>query len=124
MRVYIGKVKEPMKDIRAPRFIGLHNPHDYAKSQAFGKTRRESGDFGLVYNSVRHAGGECIAVFRPRAVSIPIAGPALGYVWDGKQITQVYEKKDVLFELIERDSGRETRDSKEGSKVVTREIHC
>jgi hypothetical protein len=52
-----------------------------------------------VYRSVRHEGGECIAAFRPKAISVPVTGPALAYVWDGKQITRVYEKSAVLFDL-------------------------
>jgi len=99
MRAYVGKPKEPLKDIRGPRYKALHDPDDYSKSQAYGRARREKGEWGLVYRSVRHAGGECIASFRPKAVSVPVAGPALAYVWDGKQITRVYEKSEVLFEL-------------------------
>jgi hypothetical protein len=99
MRAYVGKIKEPMKDIRAPRFKSLHNPDDYSESQVFGQQRREKGDWGLVYRSVRHDGGECIAVFRPKAVSVPVAGPALAYVWDGACIARVYEKSEVLFDL-------------------------
>jgi hypothetical protein len=52
-----------------------------------------------VYRSVRHAGGECIAAFKPQAVSIPIAASALAYVWDGQKIAKVYEKSEVLFDL-------------------------
>ena len=99
MRAYVGKLNESMKDVRAPRFKSLHDPNDYSVSQVFGKLRREQRDFGLVYNSVRHVGGECVAVFRPKAVSLPVAGAALGYVWDGARITHVYEKSDVLFRL-------------------------
>ena len=60
--------------------------------QAFAKPLREAGEWGLVYRSVRHEGGECIAAFKPQAVSIPIAGAALAYVWDGERISKVYEK--------------------------------
>lgn len=99
MRAYVGKLVEPVKDIRAPRFKALHDPNDYSVSQAFGKQRREKGDWGLAFNSVRHAGGECVAVFRPKALTLPVAGAALGYVWDGERITHVYEKSEVLFTL-------------------------
>jgi hypothetical protein len=95
----VGKIKEPLKDIRGPRYKALHDPNDYSKSQAYGQARREKGEWGLVYRSVRHAGGECIATFRPRAVSAPLAGPALAYVWDGQKISRVYEKSEVLFDL-------------------------
>jgi hypothetical protein len=99
MRAYVGKPKESFKDIRGSSFKWLHNPNDYSKSQVFGKARREKGDWGLVYRSVRHDGGECIAAFKPKAVSIPVAGAALAYVWDGVHITHVYEKSEVLFDL-------------------------
>ncbi|HTE42883.1 MAG TPA: RES family NAD+ phosphorylase [Steroidobacteraceae bacterium] len=99
MRAYVGKPKEPLKDIRSDKFKALHDPDDYAPSQVFGNARREKGDWGLVYRSVRHEGGECIAVFKPKAVSIPVSGAALAYVWDGERITRVYEKSEVLFEL-------------------------
>jgi hypothetical protein len=105
MRAYVGKPKEPFKDIRGPSFKSLHNPNDYSKSQLFGKARRDKGDCGLVYRSVRHDGGECIAAFKPKAVSIPVAGAALAYVWDGERITHVYEKSEVLFDLT-RDATR------------------
>jgi hypothetical protein len=99
MRAYVSRPREPLKDLRDSRFKSLHNPNDYAKSQIYGKAHREKGDWGFVYRSVRHEGGECIAVFRPTAIGIPVAGQALAYVWDGERISRVYEKSEVLFEL-------------------------
>jgi hypothetical protein len=99
MRAYVGRPMKPFADVRAPKFAHLHDPDDYAPSQAFAKVRRAKGDWGLVYRSVRHSGGECIAAFRPQAVSIPAPGPALAYVWDGERIAKVYEKSEVLFDL-------------------------
>ncbi|HEY8540533.1 MAG TPA: RES family NAD+ phosphorylase [Steroidobacteraceae bacterium] len=99
MRAYVGRPLKPFLDIRGASYAALHDPDDYSASQAFAKPLREDGAWGLVYRSVRHAGGECIAAFRPPAVSIPIAGAALAYVWDGERITQVYEKSEVLFDL-------------------------
>ena len=99
MRAFTARVRKPMRDIRAPRFKYLHDPDDYSASQEFGKQRREKTDWGLVYNSVRDPGGTCVAIFRPPAISIPVQGAALAYVWDGKRITSVYQKAGVLFEL-------------------------
>ncbi|MBL8269576.1 RES family NAD+ phosphorylase [Steroidobacter sp.] len=99
MRAYVGRPLEPLLDIRGPRFNHLHHPDDYATSQAYAKPLREQGHWGLVYRSVRHEGGECVAAFKPQAVSIPVAGAALAYVWDGDRINKVYEKSEVLFEL-------------------------
>jgi hypothetical protein len=99
MRAYVGRPIEPLLDIRAPKYAALHDPNDYSASQAFAKPLRDAGEWGLVYRSVRHEGGECIAAFKPQAVSIPIAGAALAYVWDGEKIAKVYEKSEVLFDL-------------------------
>jgi len=99
MRGFMARVRKPLRDIRAPRFKYLHHPDDYAPSQTFGKQHREKNDWGIVYNSVRDEGGTCIAVFRPPAITIPVQGPALAYVWDGKRINSVYEKASVLFKL-------------------------
>jgi hypothetical protein len=99
MRAYVGRPVQPFLDIRGPRFAHLHDPDDYTTPQAYAKPLREAGHWGLVYRSVRHEGGECIAAFKPQAVSIPVAAAALAYVWDGERITKVYEKSEVLFEL-------------------------
>ncbi|HEY0682849.1 MAG TPA: RES family NAD+ phosphorylase [Steroidobacter sp.] len=99
MRAYVGRPLQPFLDIRGPRFDHLHHPDDYATPQAFAKPLRDEGHWGLVYRSVRHEGGECIAAFKPQAIAIPVAGAALAYVWDGERITKVYEKSEVLFEL-------------------------
>lgn len=99
MRAYIGRIRRPLLDIRGPRYNPLHDPDDYSAPQTYARPRRERGDWGLVYNSVRHDGGICIAAFRPPAVSIPTQGPALAYVWDGERISTVYEKSAVLFNL-------------------------
>lgn len=99
MRAYVGRPVKPFLDIRAARYSALHDPDDYATPQKFARPLREKGHWGLVYRSVRHEGGECIAAFKPQAVSIPLAGAALAYVWDGERVNKVYEKSEVLFEL-------------------------
>lgn len=99
MRAYVGRPTKPYLDIRSPRYAELHDPNDYSASQSFAKPLRDAGEWGLVYRSVRHEAGECIAAFKPQAVSIPVAGAALAYVWDGECISKVYEKSEVLFDL-------------------------
>jgi hypothetical protein len=99
MRAYVGRVAKPMLDIRGPRFKSLHDADDYSGPQAFAKPHHASGAWGFVYRSVRHDGGECIAAFRPPAITIPAPGPALAYVWNGERIASVYEKSQVLFTL-------------------------
>ena len=74
------------------------------------KPLRDKGHWGLVYRSVRHDGGECIAAFKPQAVSIPMAGAALAYVWDGERVSKVYEKSEVLVRAVGRRFSRDRRD--------------
>jgi hypothetical protein len=99
MRAYVGRPVRPLLDVRGPKYEDVHDPGSYVASQAFAKPRQQRGEWGLVYRSVRHEGGECIAAFKAQAVSIPVAGAALAYVWDGRKISKVYEKSDVLFDL-------------------------
>lgn len=92
MRVYVGKILKPFHDLRSQDFIDLHNPMDYKASQKAGIFLKNLNTWGVVYNSVRDRGGECIGVFRPPAISIPIQTKHLTYAWNGKKITDVYEK--------------------------------
>lgn len=76
MRCYVGTVVTALEDVRGRRFIHLQDPDlaTWPVCQTFGSRRRDAGAFGLLYRSVRHEGGECIAGFRPRAVSLPVQG--------------------------------------------------
>jgi len=44
-------------------------PDNYRASQQLGRRLLDQGSAGVVYPSVRHAGGTCIACFRPALVS-------------------------------------------------------
>ncbi|WDE03892.1 RES family NAD+ phosphorylase [Thalassomonas viridans] len=92
MRCYINKVAMELHDIRGDEFHFLYQD-DYARPQEFATNLRESGSNGLIYNSVRDHGGECIAAFKPKAVTIPVQGGHYKYLWNGKkqQITHVLE---------------------------------
>lgn len=96
MRVWVGTVRKFLHDVRGAEYAELHDnaarPQDHPAAQAFGKTLRTKGAWGLVYRSVHHDGGQCIAALRPPAVSLPTQGPHLVYVWDGTRITHVYER--------------------------------
>lgn len=96
MRLYEGYVKKPLHDIREEKFIGLCNPNSYLESQAFGKELRARKSWGLIYNSVRHQGGVCIAAFRPPTISMPKQIAHLKYIWNGHKITEVLNAKSIL----------------------------
>lgn len=83
MRCYIGDIVRPMQDIRGDNYHHLHHRDDYSASQAFAAARRAGGSNGLLYNSVRRPGYECIAAFKPVALNAPVQGDHLRYFWDG-----------------------------------------
>ncbi|MGV8860045.1 MAG: RES family NAD+ phosphorylase [Pseudomonas sp.] len=97
MRTYVNKVVKPMHDIRAG-FAHLHDPDpaNYSSAQAFAKKLREGKSWGLLYNSVRASGHECIAAFRPPAVSIPVQGKHIRYVWEARS-----QKIGYFFEITQ-----------------------
>ena len=94
MRTYLADVEGDVHDIRsrADR-VDVYAPDSYAAGQALGRELKKINSHGVAYDSVRHKGGECVGVFRPRILSNCIQGPHFCYVWDGAQIKTVYEKK-------------------------------
>ena len=95
MRVYAVDIDTQLHDIRGLIDVSpaLYAPDSYSASQALAVSLRERGAGGLVYSSVRQPGGECAAVFRPRLLANCRQERHLCYVWDGKAIVTVYEKK-------------------------------
>ena len=77
-------------------FDELHDSDHYSPAQHLGAALRAQGSRGVVYRSVRHLGGECLAIFRPKAIPIPSQGPRLQYHFDGARI-------DRWFRIGERD---------------------
>ena len=84
-----------LRDLRGQRadWPEVHDPEDYTRSQSLARRLRAEDSWGITYDSVRHPGGECAAVFRPRAISHCRQAEHLGYVWNGERITLVYEKR-------------------------------
>lgn len=91
MRCYAMDVRAQFHDLRGG-YPQAHDPDDYAAGQALGRHLRETGSNGLVYDSVRHAGGECIAAFWPDQVGPCRQTQHLGYYWDGRRISHVVRK--------------------------------
>ncbi|MFW6050687.1 MAG: RES family NAD+ phosphorylase [Myxococcota bacterium] len=86
LRVLVSTgVDRSFHDLRGG-FPELHDPDDYGPPQRVGRELRDRGSHGLVYDSVRHRGGHCLAVFRPKAIPPPVQGPHLRYHFDGQRI--------------------------------------
>lgn len=94
MRTYLADLDGDLHDIRGRTDLtDIYDLESYTASQALGREIKAINSYGIAYNSVRHPGGECVGVFRPPVLSNCIQGPHYCYVWDGAQITTVYEKK-------------------------------
>ncbi len=95
MRVLRARLEADLHDVRGLALTApeIYHPEDYSASQSLGRRLRETRSWGIVYDSVRREGGECVAVFRPRALSRCQQTQHLAYVWDGSRISTVYEKK-------------------------------
>ena len=95
MRTYLCDVNATFHDIRGQRDLmsDIYDPDSYVASQKLARILKRAGSNGVVYDSVRHAGGQCLAVYRPRLVQNCRQGSHLRYVWDGTRISRVYALK-------------------------------
>lgn len=91
MRLYHVAVDARLHDLREG-FDAEHAPDDYGPSRALGARLRAAGSAGVAYRSVRHAGGHCVGLFRPRGASDCRHAAILLYAWDGQRFTDIYEK--------------------------------
>jgi hypothetical protein len=95
LRLITATLQTRLHDLRRLGDAGaaLLDPDSYAAPQALARTLRAAGSFGVQYPSVRHAGGLCVGVFRPRALRHARAGTHIALHWDGARITHWYEKR-------------------------------
>lgn len=100
MRVLTVTVKAPLHDLRGMRAIlpDVYRLDDYTASQLLGGALRAGGSTGVAYDSVRHDGGKCVGVFRPRALSQCKERKHLRYLWDGERISDVLEVRVIPSE--------------------------
>lgn len=59
------------------------DPDSYVESQTLAERLLEADSLGVVYPSVRHHGGTCIACFRPALVANVRRGKTYRFTWDG-----------------------------------------
>jgi hypothetical protein len=94
MRLYAVAIDARLHDLRPEGAAdpAVHDPGSYAASRALGARLRAQGSAGVAYRSVRHAGGQCVGLFRPPGASGCHARAVLLYAWNGREFTDVYEK--------------------------------
>jgi RES domain len=93
-RVLVGNVAAAFEEVAAlptARQVNIIDPDSYAASQAYAREARAAGANGVVYPSVRHAGGQCVGAFRPRAVGIPHQERHLKYRWNGERVDRYFD---------------------------------
>lgn len=103
MLVLKANVSGRFDDVRkAPRPLAaaLRHPADYARSQRFGRERRDALSAGIVYRSVRRQGGECVAVFDPQRISNCRQDRFLVYVWDGERVSAVHRVTEHPYKAL------------------------
>jgi len=95
MRLYHVRVAGELDDLRGLQkpFAAEYSPSSYVASQALGRRLRMQHSTGICWDSVRQSSGECVAVFRPKALSNCIAVAHLCYVWNGSTFAGHYQKQ-------------------------------
>jgi RES domain-containing protein len=101
MRLIAANVEAALHDLSTPAsaqpaeraWASVLDPDDYGPSQRLGIALRRAGSWGIRYPSVRDAEGECVAVFRPRALRHARSALHIALHWDGERITHWFEKR-------------------------------
>ena len=95
MKAYGVDLAGDLHDLRGRRsdYPEVHAAHDHTAGSRLAAGLREDGSQGIAYDSVRHPGGECAAVFRPKLLSRVRRTRHLCFVWDGREIAWIYEKR-------------------------------
>jgi RES domain-containing protein len=94
MQVLVGRIDNRFADVATlPGALRARvlAPDSYAESRRLAGRLRAAGSNGLVYPSVRHPGGQCVAAFRPRAVGIPVPGQRVKFHWDGTRVARYFD---------------------------------
>lgn len=81
---YVADVSAEFHDLRGDAgFAACLAPDSYVASQALAQQLLEAGSLGVVYPSVRHPGGTCVACFRPALVMNVRKGATYRFLWEG-----------------------------------------
>jgi len=90
---YLADFRHEFHDIREDSdFVDCLDPNSYAASQTLGLRLLTSGSAGIVYPSVRHKDGVCIACFRP---------PLVLNVQEGSKVTFTFIDAELNSVVVE-----------------------
>jgi hypothetical protein len=97
MRCYQCEVHASLVDLRND--LQVHDPDSFTYAQTLGRQLKAQHELGILYQSVRHPGGECIAALRPIALTPPaIQTGHYQFHWDGNSIAHVLEVTEINLE--------------------------
>jgi len=98
MRLYSVDAQGRAVDLRKASRAdpGIVDPDDYGHAQGIGRQLRADGAHGILYPSVRHPGGECLAALRTGIVKNCLHAAYLEYNWNGRSIDAVFEVAQLL----------------------------
>lgn len=103
IRELVGKVDARLHDIREnTAYASILIPDSYAASQPFARKLRDDGSDGIVFPSVRWAGGENIGVFWPDVVGVPKQAQHLQYEWNGERIARYFDYGSETWHELDR----------------------
>lgn len=81
---YLADFSAMFHDLRGKRGVKAWlDPDSYRASQALAETLLAAGSLGVVYPSVRHDAGTCVACFRPALVGNVRRGRTYRFTWNG-----------------------------------------
>jgi hypothetical protein len=86
-RSLVGSVDASLHDVS--KVPGILDPVDYEPGQRTGSLLRESGSHGVYYPSARAPGGDCIGIFWPDVLPIPMQGDHFEFHWNGVRVDRV-----------------------------------
>lgn len=96
MRLYHVAIDARLNDLRPIGAVqpAVYDADDYGASRALGHALHAAGSAGVVYRSVRHPGGQCAGLFRPRGAKQCLHAAYLLYAWDGQRFADIFEKTE------------------------------
>ncbi len=87
---YLADFSGSFEDLRdKPEYARELDPSTYVDSQRLALRLLEAGSPGVLYPSVRHKGGTCIACFRPALVQHVRKGERIRFTWAGSAVPKI-----------------------------------
>ena len=96
MRLYGVAIDARLHDLRPAGAVpaAVYDEGNYTAARTLGHRLHAAGSAGVAFHSVRHAGGRCAGLFRPRGARHCVHAAYLLYAWDGQGFADIFEKTE------------------------------